>query len=192
SQVEDFEPGQMERLVSHSAGIVDLAFLTIQVFERASARNRAKHGETRAYTRPVWSPRFENSMTGYTEYEARSQRGSGPGIPARVVRRGCIRIRFLMVVSLETSSSTKSLARCWARRFRPSRARGARCRWSKACGTLSEWEERSDLSRPLEPARIARAHARAEAVDQCAVSVRGDGGGAVAVRRSSPQPAKVE
>src|SRR3989441_6495177 len=85
-QVEDFEPGQRERLVGHSAGMVDLAFLTIQVFERASARNRAKHGETRAYTRPVWSPRFENSMTGYTEYEARSQRGSGPGIPARADR----------------------------------------------------------------------------------------------------------
>src|SRR5256712_10555380 len=62
-QVEDFEPGQRERLVGHSAGMVDSAFLTIQVFERASARNRAKHGETGAYTRPVWSPRF--SMTGY-------------------------------------------------------------------------------------------------------------------------------
>jgi len=42
------------------------------------------------------------------------------------------------------------------------------------------------------PARIARAHDRADASDQCAVSVCGDGGGAVAVRRSSPQPAKVQ
>lgn len=61
--------------------MVVLAFLTIQVFEGASARNGPKQRETRAYTRPREPRTAASTSFGYREYEARGKRGAGPGLP---------------------------------------------------------------------------------------------------------------